>query len=51
MLGTIAIAILVMAFLGVIPTWAHSHKWGYAPTKGVGAVLLVVVVIVLISRI
>ncbi|MGA8365984.1 MAG: DUF3309 domain-containing protein [Candidatus Acidiferrales bacterium] len=51
MLGTIAIVILVMAFLSVLPTWAHSHKWGYAPTKGVGAVLLIVVAIVLLGRI
>ena len=51
MLATIAIVILVMAFLGVSPMWSHSRDWGYAPTKGVGTVLLVVVIIALIGRI
>jgi hypothetical protein len=51
MLATIAIVVLVMAFLGVLPTWAHSRTWGYAPTKGVGMVLVIVVVIALIGRI
>jgi hypothetical protein len=36
MLGTILIVILVLAFLGVLPTWSHSREWGYYPTRGVG---------------
>jgi hypothetical protein len=51
MLGTILIVILVLALLGVLPRWSHSRSWGYAPSGGVGLVLLVVVVLLLLGRI
>ena len=51
MLGTILIVFLVMALLGVLPRWSHSRQWGYAPTGGVGLILLIVVVLVLLGRI
>jgi drug/metabolite transporter superfamily protein YnfA len=45
-LGTILLIVLVLALLGVIPTWPHSKGWGYAPSGGVG--LLVVILVVLL---
>jgi hypothetical protein len=51
MLGTILIVILILALLGVLPRWSHSRSWGYAPTGGVGLVLLVVVVLLVLGRI
>jgi hypothetical protein len=51
MLGTILIVILVLAVLGALPRWSHSRDWGYAPTGGVGLVLVVVVVLLLLGRI
>ena len=51
MLGTILIVILVLALLGVLPRWSHSRDWGYAPTGGVGVVILVVVVLLVLGRI
>ena len=51
MLGTILIVILVMALLGVLPRWPHSREWGYAPTGGVGLILVIVIVLMLIGRI
>jgi hypothetical protein len=51
MLGTILIVVLVMALLGVLPRWSHSREWGYAPTGGVGLILLIIVVLVLLGRI
>jgi uncharacterized protein DUF3309 len=51
MLGTILIVILVMAVLGVLPRWSHSREWGYAPTGGVGLILVIVVILVLLGRI
>jgi len=38
--------VLVLALLGVIPTWPHSRSWGYGPSGGMG--LLVVVLVVLL---
>ena len=51
MLGTILIVILVMAILGVLPRWYHSREWGYAPSGGIGLVLVIVVVLMLLGRI
>jgi hypothetical protein len=51
MLGTILIVILVMAPLGVLPRWSHSREWGYAPSGGVGLVLVVVLVLLILGRI
>jgi len=51
MLGTILIVILILALLGVLPRWSHSRSWGYAPTGGLGLILLVVVVLLVLGRI
>jgi uncharacterized protein DUF3309 len=51
MIGTVLIFVLILALLGVFPRWSHSRDWGYAPSGGVGMVLLIVVVLVLLGRI
>jgi hypothetical protein len=50
MIGTILIFVLILALLGVFPRWSHSRNWGYAPSGGVGMILLIVVVLVLLGR-
>ena len=50
-LGTILIVILILALLGVLPTWNHSRSWGYAPGGIVGLILLVVLILALMGRI
>jgi hypothetical protein len=50
MLGTILVVVLILALVGALPRWSHSRDWGYAPTGGLGLVLLVVVVLVLLGR-
>jgi uncharacterized protein DUF3309 len=51
MLGTILIVILILALLGAFPRWSHSRNWGYAPSGGLGLVLLVVIVLLVLGRI
>jgi hypothetical protein len=51
MLGTILIVVLILALLGALPRWPHSRDWGYAPTGGVGVVILIVVVLLILGRI
>ena len=50
-LGTVLLVILVLALLGVIPTWPHSSKWGYGPSSGVGLVLVVVLILFVLGKI
>lgn len=51
MLGTILIVILILALVGALPRWGHSRGWGYAPTGGIGLVLMIVVVLLVLGRI
>jgi hypothetical protein len=51
MLIGILIIVLVMAILGSLPQWKHSRGWGYAPTSGIGLILLVVLILVLLGKI
>jgi VIT1/CCC1 family predicted Fe2+/Mn2+ transporter len=50
-IGTILLVILVLAFLGVIPTWSHSKEWGYGPSGGVGLILLILVILLVLGKI
>lgn len=49
-LGTILLIILVLALVGVLPSWPHSRSWGYGPSGGLGLVVLIVVVLLLMGR-
>jgi hypothetical protein len=51
MIGTILIVILILALLGALPRWSHSRNWGYAPTGGLGLILVVVVILLVLGRI
>jgi len=50
-LGTILLVILVLALLGVIPTWPHSRRWGYGPSGGVGLILVIVLILFVLGKI
>lgn len=51
MLGTILIVVLILALLGALPRWSHSRNWGYAPTGGLGLVIVIIVILVVLGRI
>jgi hypothetical protein len=50
-IGTIILIILVLALLGVLPTWPHSRSWGYGPTGGFGLIVVVLLILVLMGKI
>ena len=50
-LGMILLIVLVLALVGVIPTWPHSRQWGYYPSGGIGFVLLIIVILLLLGKI
>jgi len=51
MLGIILILVVLLLLIGALPTWPHSRSWGYAPTGGLGLVMLVVLVMVLMGKV
>lgn len=48
-IGTIILIILVLALVGVIPTWPHSREWGYGPSGGIGLILVIVLILFLLG--
>jgi Protein of unknown function (DUF3309) len=50
MLGTILVVVVLLMIVGALPRWNHSREWGYFPSGGLGAVLLIVVILILLGR-
>ena len=50
-LGTILIILLILALVGVLPTWGYSTSWGYAPGGIVGLLLVIIIILALLGRI
>ena len=50
-IGTILLVILVLALVGVLPTWPHSNSWGYGPSGGVGLILAIVLILFVLGKI
>jgi len=50
-MGTILLIVLILLLIGAFPTWPHSRNWGYAPSGGLGLVVIILVVLLLLGRI
>lgn len=51
MLMTVLLVILILALVGSLPAWPYSSGWGYGPSGGLGAVVLIVLILVLMGRV
>ena len=49
-LGTILLIVLILALIGVLPTWPHARSWGYAPGGALGVIVLIVIVLLVLGR-
>jgi len=49
-LGTILIILLILALVGVLPTWGYSNSWGYGPGGIVGLLLVIIIILALLGR-
>jgi len=47
MIGLIIVIVLLVLLFGSVPRWGYSRNWGYAPSGGLGLILLIVVLLVL----
>jgi hypothetical protein len=50
-LGAIFLIILILALIGALPTWGYSGGWGYAPSGGVGLLVLILIILLLMGYI
>jgi hypothetical protein len=51
MLSTILLVVLVLMLIGALPSWPHSHSWGYYPSSGLGLILVILLILILTGRI
>ena len=42
---------LVLALVATAPAWPYSKNWGYYPSGGVGAILVLTIVLLFLNRI
>ena len=49
-MGTILLVLLILLLVGALRTTPHSANWGYAPSGGLGLVVLIVVILLLTGR-
>ncbi len=47
--GTILLIIVILLLLGALPAWPYSRGWGYYPSGGLGAVLVLLLVLFLLG--
>jgi len=45
----IILIILIILILGALPTWPYSSGWGYYPSGGLGALLIILLILALIG--
>jgi hypothetical protein len=50
-IGTIILVILVLALVGVLPSWPHSSSWGYGPSGGIGLIVVVLLILLVLGKI
>ena len=46
-MGLVLFVILLVLLLGSFPAYPYSREWGYGPSGGIGAILLIVLVLIL----
>jgi hypothetical protein len=42
--------LLMLMLAGSLPHWRHSTDWGYAPSGGIGLLLVVLLLLLLMGR-
>jgi len=45
--STLLLILVLLLVIGALPSWPYSRSWGYYPSGGLGAVLLILLILVL----
>ena len=46
-MGLVLLIIVLVLLLGAVPAWPYSREWGYGPSGGLSALLLILVILLL----
>lgn len=50
-IATLLLVLLVLMVIGSLPAWPYSRGWGYYPSGGLGAIVLILLILVLTGTI
>lgn len=45
----ILIILVVLLLIGALPHWPYSASWGYAPSGGLGTILIILLILLLLG--
>jgi hypothetical protein len=45
----VLLIIVIILLLGALPTWPYSAGWGYYPSGGLGAILIIVLILIVLG--
>ena len=45
MLTTLLLVILLVVAIGALPSWPYSRGWGYYPSSGLGALVVLLLLV------
>jgi hypothetical protein len=46
MVRTVLLIVLILLLIGAVPLWPYSSGWGYYPSGGLGALLVIIVILI-----
>ena len=46
---TILLVVLILLLIGSLPAWPYSRGWGYYPSGGLGALLIILLMLYLVG--
>ena len=44
-LSLILLIVVILLLLGSVPAWPYSRGWGYAPSGGLGLILVILLIL------
>jgi len=45
----ILLVIVILIIIAILPTWPYSSGWGYYPSGGLGALLIILIILWLLG--
>lgn len=45
----VLLILIIILLFGALPTWPYSSGWGYYPSGGLGAILIILIVLLLLG--
>lgn len=50
-ISMLMLIVLLLLVIGAFPIWPYNNSWGYYPSSGLGALLIVLVLLVATGRV